>query len=194
MALPRRRDFPAVCVDLTKVTILAGAFTVGVGFGLQTVINNFVCDLILLFEGPIKVGDVIQIDSDIGEVRRIGIRACIIRTTDGSEIIVPNASIIANKVTNWTLSDRYRAIEIPVAVARGAAPQQVIDILKRAAANQPGITKDPAPRAYVVNFGSAAVSLNLRVWTDQYEDWIQLRSNLVVAIDEALTRDNIAVA
>jgi small-conductance mechanosensitive channel len=102
-------------VDLTKVTILAGAFTVGVGFGLQTVINNFVCGLILLFERPIKVGDVIQIDSDIGEARRIGIRACIIRTTDGSEIIVPNASIIANKVTNWTLSDRYRAIEIPVA-------------------------------------------------------------------------------
>jgi potassium-dependent mechanosensitive channel len=181
-------------VDLTKVTILAGAFTVGVGFGLQTVINNFVCGLILLFERPIKVGDVIQIDSDIGEVRRIGIRASIIRTTDGSEVIVPNASIIANKVTNWTLSDRYRAIEVPVTVARGAAPQQVIDILKRAAANQPGITKDPAPRAYVVNFGSAAVSLNLRVWTDQYEDWIQLRSNLVVAIDEALTRDNIAVA
>ena len=70
----------------------------------------------------------------------------------------------------------------------------MIDVLKRVAANQAGITKDPAPQAYVVNFGSAAVSLNLRVWTDQYEDWIQLRSNLVVAIDEALTRDNIAVA
>jgi potassium-dependent mechanosensitive channel len=181
-------------VDLTKVTILAGAFTVGVGFGLQTVINNFVCGLILLFERPIKVGDVIQIDTDIGEVRRIGIRACIIRTTDGSEVIVPNASIIANKVTNWTLSDRYRAIEVPVTVARGAAPQQVIDILKRAAANQPGITKDPAPQAYVLNFSSAAVSLNLRVWTDQYEDWIQVQSNLAVAIDEALTRENIAVA
>jgi small-conductance mechanosensitive channel len=79
-------------------------------------------------------------------------------------------------------------------VARGAAPQQVIDILKRAAANQAGITKDPAPQAYVVNFGSAAVSLNLRVWTDQYEDWIQARSNLAVAVDEALTRENIAVA
>ena len=92
-------------VDLTKVTILAGAFTVGVGFGLQTVINNFVCGLILLFERPIKVGDIIQIDTDVGEVRRIGIRACVIRTTDGSEVIVPNGTIISNKVTNWTLSD-----------------------------------------------------------------------------------------
>ena len=180
-------------VDLTKVTILAGAFTVGVGFGLQTVINNFVCGLILLFERPIKVGDVIQIDTDVGEVRRIGIRACIIRTTDGSEVIVPNGSIIANKVTNWTLSDRNRAIELPISVARGAAPQQVIDVLQRAAATQPGITTEPAPLAYVVNFGSAAISFNLRVWTDQYDDWIQVRSNLAVAVDEALIRDHIAV-
>jgi potassium efflux system protein len=181
-------------VDLTKVTILAGAFTVGVGFGLQTVINNFVCGLILLFERPIKVGDVIQIDTDVGEVRRIGIRACIIRTTDGSEVIVPNGSIIANKVTNWTLSDRYRAIEAPVTVARGAAPQRVIAVLERVAGNQPGITKEPTPHAYVVNFGSTTVSFNLRVWTDQYENWIQVRSNLAVAVDEALSRENIAVA
>src|SRR6201998_2557149 len=142
IAVAEERNFSRAAEKLHVSQPPAGAFTVGVGFGLQTVINNFVCGLILLFERPIKVGDVIQIDTDIGEVRRIGIRACIIRTTDGSEVIVPNASIIANKVTNWTLSDRYRAIEIPVTVARGPAPQQVIDILKRAAANQPGNTKD----------------------------------------------------
>ena len=148
----------------------------------------------MLFERPIKVGDIIQIDTDIGEVRRIGIRACIIRTTDGSEVIVPNGSIIANKVTNWTLSDRYRAIEVPVTVAREAAPQQVIDALKRVAANHPGITKEPAPQVYVVSFGSATVSFNLRVWTDQYEDWNQVRSDLAVAVDETLSREKIAVA
>jgi potassium-dependent mechanosensitive channel len=181
-------------VDLTKVTILAGAFSVGVGFGLQTVINNFVCGLLLLFERPIKVGEIIQIDADIGEVRRIGIRACVIRTTDGSEVIVPNGTIISNKVTNWTLSDRYRAIEVTVTVARGAAPQQVIEVLKRVAANHPGITKEPLPQAYVVNFASAAVSFNLRAWTDRYEDWVQVRGELAVAVDEALTRENIALA
>jgi small-conductance mechanosensitive channel len=116
--------------DLTKVTILAGAFTVGVGFGLQTVINNFVCGLILLFERPIKVGDVVQVDTDIGEVRRIGIRACVIRTADGSEVIVPNGTIISNKVTNWTFSDRYRALEVPVSVARGVDPEHVVELLK----------------------------------------------------------------
>jgi small-conductance mechanosensitive channel len=129
-------------VDLTKVTILAGAFTVGVGFGLQTVINNFVSGLILLFERPIKVGDTIQIDTDIGEVRRIGIRACIIRTADGSEVIVPNGEIIANKVTNWTGSDRYRAIEVPITIARGVTPQQVIGVLQRTRRNSPASPKN----------------------------------------------------
>jgi small-conductance mechanosensitive channel len=181
-------------VDLTKVTILAGAFTVGVGFGLQTVINNFVCGLLLLFERPIKVGDIIQIDTDIGEVRRIGIRACVIRTTDGSEVIVPNGTIISNEVTNWTLSDRYRAIEVSVTVARGAAPRNVIEVLERVAANHPAITKEPLPQAYVVNFASAAVSFKLRAWTDRYEDWVQVRSDLAVAVDEALTRENITLA
>jgi len=142
-------------VDLTKVTILVGVFTVGVGFGLQTVINNFVSGLILLFERPIKVGDVIQVDADIGEVRRIDIRACVIHTADGSEVIVPNGTLISSKVTNWTFSDRYRAVEVPVSVARGVAPQRVVELLKSVAANHPSVAKEPAPQAYVVNFASA---------------------------------------
>jgi len=91
--------------------------------------------------------DIIQIDTDIGEVRRIGIRACVIRTVDGSEVIVPNGTIISNKVTNWTLSDWYRAIEVSVTVARGVAPPHVIEVLKRIAANHPGIRKEPVPQA-----------------------------------------------
>ena len=181
-------------VDLTKVTILAGAFTVGVGFGLQTVINNFVCGLILLFERPIKVGDVVQVDTDIGEVRRIGIRACVIRTAEGSEIIVPNGTIISNKVTNWTYSDRYRAVEVPVSVARGVDPQHVLELLKSVAANHPSIAKEPVPQAYIVNFAPGAVSFQLRAWTDRYEDWVQVRSDLSLAVDQALTRENITIA
>jgi small-conductance mechanosensitive channel len=181
-------------VDLTKVTILAGAFTVGVGFGLQNVINNFVSGLILLFERPIKVGDVVQVDADIGEVRRIGIRACIIRTADGSEVIVPNGTIISNKVTNWTFSDRYRAVEVSVTVARGVPPQRVVQLLNNVATNHPGLAKEPAPQAHIVNFASGAVSFQLRAWTARYEDWVQVRSELSLAVDEALARENIPIA
>jgi potassium efflux system protein len=109
-------------IDLTKITILAGAFSVGIGFGLQNVINNFVSGLILLFERPIKIDDMIEVSGIAGEVRRIGIRASVIRTADGSEVIVPNGSLISSQVTNWTFSDVLRAIEVSVNVVGGADP------------------------------------------------------------------------
>ena len=99
-------------LDLTKVTILVGAFGVGIGFGLQSVVNNFVSGLILLFERPIHVGDVIHLGDLSGEVRRIGIRASVVRTWQGAEVIVPNAQLITERVTNWTLSDRRRRIDL----------------------------------------------------------------------------------
>src|SRR5215468_3408142 len=103
-------------MDLTKITVLAGAFGVGIGFGLQSVVNNFVSGLILLFERPIHVGDTVQVGSLQGRIRRIGIRASVVRTLQGSEIIVPNANLITQEVTNWTLSDQLRRLDLTVAV------------------------------------------------------------------------------
>src|SRR5271167_3679914 len=183
----------ALGIDLTKVTILAGAFSVGIGFGLQNVINNFVSGLILLFERPIKIGDVIEVGGNVGEVSRIGIRASVIRTADGSEVIVPNGSLISSQVTNWTFSDRQRAVEISVNVAGGADPQRAIELLKSTAAAHPGVTKAPSPQVYVVNFSAGAVTFQLRAWTDRHEDWAQLRSDLSVAVNEALAREKIAI-
>jgi potassium efflux system protein len=184
----------ALGIDLTKVTILAGAFSVGIGFGLQNVINNFVSGLILLFERPIKVGDVIEVGGNVGEVSRIGIRASVIRTADGSEVIVPNGSLISSQVTNWTFSDRQRAVEISVNAAGGADPQRVVELLKSTAAAHPGVTKEPASQVYVVNFSAGAVTFQLRAWTDRHEDWAKLRSDLSVAVNEALAREKIAIA
>ena len=184
----------ALGIDLAKVTILAGAFTVGIGFGLQNVINNFVSGVILLFERPIKVGDVIEVGGIVGEVSRIGIRASVIRTADGSEVIVPNGSLISSQVTNWTFSDRKRAVEISVNVAGGADHQRVVEVLKATAASHPGVAKEPLPQVYVVNFSSGAVTFQLRVWTDPNEEWAQLRSDLSVAVNDALAREKIALA
>jgi len=184
----------ALGIDLTKVTLLAGAFTVGIGFGLQNVINNFVSGLILLFERPIKVGDVIEVGGNVGEVTRIGIRASVIRTADGSEVIVPNGSLISGQVTNWTFSDRQRAVEVSVNVAGGADSQRVVELLKNTAAAHPGVAKEPLPQVYVVNFSAGAVTFQLRAWTDRHEDWAQLRSDLSVAVNNALAREKIAIA
>jgi small-conductance mechanosensitive channel len=179
---------------LTKLTILAGAFSVGIGFGLQNVINNFVSGLILLFERPIKVGDVIDVGGNVGEVSRIGIRASVIRTADGSEIIVPNGSLISSQVTNWTLSDRKRAVEVSVNVAGGADPQRVVELLKTTAAAHPGVAKEPSPDVYVTNFSAGVLTFQIRVWIDRYEDLAQLRSDLSLAVKNALARESIAIA
>ena len=184
----------ALGIDLTKVTILAGAFSVGVGFGLQNVINNFVSGVILLFERPIKIEDVIEIGGTVGEVRRIGIRACVIRTADGSEIIVPNGSLISNQVTNWTFSDRTRAIEVAVNILPGADSVKVVELLKTVATSQPGIAKEPAPQVYLTSFTAGAITFQLRSWTDRYQDWAQVRSDLSVAISEALNSEKIGIA
>ncbi len=114
----------ALGVDVSKATILAGVFGVGIGFGLQTVVNNFVSGLILLFERPVYVGDTVAIGDLTGEVRRIGMRASTARTGKGSDIIAPNSELVAQRLTNWTLTDRLRRIDIPVGANYGAPPKR----------------------------------------------------------------------
>jgi potassium-dependent mechanosensitive channel len=179
--------------DLTKLTILVGALGVGLGFGLQNIINNFVSGLILLFERPIKVGDVIQLGGNEGMVKQIGIRASIVRLMNGAELIVPNGSLISETVTNWTRSDKLRRIDLPVAVLAPADAKQVLELLEGAAAKHPEVLKAPPPRGLLVSFDKDSMSLELRFWTNQSDDWPQIRSELALAIRAALAERNIPV-
>jgi small-conductance mechanosensitive channel len=183
----------ALGFDMTKVTILAGAFSLGIGFGLQNIFNNFVSGIILLFERPVKVGDVIQIGDASGVVERIGIRASIIRTANGSEIIVPNGELISQRVVNWTLSNRQHSVELPVTVAQGNDPSRVIEVLERTAAGHPLVAGDPPPQALVVKLGPDSLSLELRAWTDHVEQWTRIRSELAITISSALAAERIAM-
>ncbi|MGH7345993.1 MAG: mechanosensitive ion channel family protein, partial [Candidatus Rokuibacteriota bacterium] len=137
----------AIGLDLTKATILAGAFGVGLGFGLQSVVNNFVSGLILLFERPIRVGDIVEVADLQGEVSRIGLRASTVRTYRGADIIVPNAQLVTERVTNWTASDRRRRIDIPVGVDYGSAPDKVVEVLEAVAREHLEILTQPPPQA-----------------------------------------------
>jgi small-conductance mechanosensitive channel len=184
----------ALGVDMTKFTILAGAFSVGVGFGLQNIINNFVSGLILLFERPIKVGDVVQVGTAAGSVQKIGIRASVVRTPDGSDVIIPNGELISNQVTNWTFSDRQRAIVIEINVPRDVDQNHLAELLLQAADETPGVAKTPAPRAFVMTMTSTTLTFELRTWTDRFEDWMTVRGYLWVAINQKLAHENVALA
>lgn len=183
----------ALGIDLSKVTVLAGALGVGIGFGLQNVVNNFVSGLILLFERPIQVGDTVQIQNLMGEVRRIGMRSSTLRTADGAEVIVPNANLIQDSVTNWTLSDNSRRVEIPVGVAYGTEPQQVIALLKEVATTKREVLKDPEPVALFVGFAESSLDFVLRCWLMQSEHWVTVRSDIFVAVHDALREAGIEI-
>jgi small-conductance mechanosensitive channel len=176
----------ALGMDLSKVTILAGAFGVGLGFGLQGVVNNFVSGLIVLLERPLNVGDAIQMGDVAGEVRRIGIRSTMVHTAEGAEVIVPNASLVAEKVTNWTLADRKRRIDVPVGVAYGSPPEKVLELLRGVAAAHPQVLSRPAPEAFFLEFGESALKFELRAWTDRFDQWQAIKSELNVGVYAAL--------
>ena len=173
-------------VNLTKVSVLAGALGVGIGFGLQSVVNNFVSGLILLFERPVQVGDTIEVGDLQGEIKHIGIRASTVRTWHGSDIIVPNAQFITEKVTNWTLSDQLRRIDLPLGVNYGAEPQKVISLVVEVARANPRVLRDPPPDALFMGYGDSTINFELRAWTDQFKNWQQIRSELAVAIYDAV--------
>jgi small-conductance mechanosensitive channel len=181
----------ALGLDMTKFTILAGAFTVGVGFGLQNIFNNFVSGLILLFERPVQVGDLVQMDDATGVVQRIGIRASIVRASNGSEIIVPNGKLISERLVNWTFSERQRGIEVVISVMLDSDPARVISILEGVATAHPEVVKRPAPQALLTRIGPDYMGFELRAATGLIEDWMHVRSELAVAATAALTAEQI---
>ena len=176
----------ALGVNLNRVTVLGGALGVGVGFGLQNIVNNFVSGLILLFERPVRVGDAVQIGDIQGEVRRIGIRATTVRAWEGAEVIVPNSQLVAERVTNWTPVDYRRRLDIPVGVAYGSAPDKVLQVLTEVAQSHPDVVAAPAPEALFLGFGDSALNFQLRAWTNRLDRHPMVRSELGVAVYTAL--------
>jgi small-conductance mechanosensitive channel len=180
-------------IKMSRFTILAGAVGVGIGFGLQNIVNNFVSGLILLYERPIQKGDTIEMGTLRGNVHRIDVRSSTVRTFDGAEVIVPNATLISSDVTNWTLSDRLRRVEVPVGVSYGSDPRKVTAILEEVARSNPAVLEKPAPAVFFQGFGESSLDFALRAWTSDFDDWIRLRSDLHVAVFETLSRENIQI-
>ena len=155
-------------IDLSSITILAGALGVGIGFGLQNITNNFVSGLIILFERPIKVGDRIEVGGIAGDVTNISMRATTILTNDNISIIVPNSEFISSSVINWSHNDRKVRFKIPVSVAYKEDPERVRDIIVDVAKNCKGVLADPEPILRFDKYGDNALIFSLRVWTSEY--------------------------
>ncbi len=186
----------AAGVHLGQLTILLGGLGVGVGLGLQDLVKNFAAGLTLLIERRVHVGDSVQIPSQAvtGRVHAIGLRATILRSGNGSEILVPNADLVSSSITNWTLSDRLCRIEVTVGVAHGSDPDRVVALLAEVPQSIDGLLAHPEPQALFKGFGESALDFVVSGWTDRgYEQAGALTSELALAVHRALQHAGIVI-
>ncbi len=186
--------FSLIGLRWSELQWMVAALTLGLGFGLQEVVANFVSGLIMLFERPVRVGDTITIGEYSGTVARIRTRATTIIDWDNREIVVPNKNFITERLINWTLSDNITRIVIPVGVSYDSDPEQVMDILYRIAVAHPLSLTDPEPNVYFLSFADSALSFELRVYVSQMSDRLVTTSELHTQILKAFRKEGIEIS
>ena len=180
--------------DITKLTIILSALGVGIGFGLQSIVHNFICGLILLFERPVRVGDTIELGGTYAEIKRIGLRATIVQNFEYGDVIIPNSDLVSNQVTNWTLSNRKVRITIPVGVAYGSDVPLVMETLMACAGAHESVSKFPAPQVLFLSFGESSLDFELRTWVLDANDKLKVKSELHEEIDRNFREAKIEIA
>ena len=179
-------------VDLSKFNLMAGALGLGIGFGLQNVISNFVSGLILVFERPILPGDTIEVNNLFGKVHKIGVRSSNIKTYDGAEVVVPNNNLISNDLINWTLSDSIKRVEIRIGTTYGADPNRVLEILKSCPRKFDYVLKDREPVVHFIGFGESSLDFRLWFWVP-FEIGLTAQSDVNIEIYNQFAAHNIEI-
>ena len=183
-------------IPVATFAFLTGAVAIGVGFGAQNIINNFISGWILMTEQPVRVGDFVEIDQHTGVVERIGNRSTRIRRVDGVHMLVPNSQMLERVVVNWTLIDNQIRTTVRVGVAYGSKPHHVVEILAKAIRSQPDLLDDPTPRVIFEDFGDNALIFDAIFWCNVggERELRQIRSNTRLKISELFAEEKITVA
>jgi potassium efflux system protein len=178
---------------LDKITIIISAFGVGIGFGLQNIVNNLVSGLILAFEKPIQIGDIIEVDGVSGTMKEIGIRSSKVLTSDGSEVIIPNGDLISHHVINWTLSNSNRRIELIVRTAYGSDIDKIKELLKNLLTNRDDIMTTPSFSLFLHNVSESSVDFRIFFWAADISNTLELKSRVLADIYHAFKQEGIEV-
>jgi len=178
---------------LGQLAFLFGALGVGIGLGLQDVVKNFVSGLILMFERPLQPGDVVDISGTSGHVRAIGMRATTVRTPEGADVVVPNGMLLSEKLTNWTLTDKSRRLEVVLGVAYGSDVIRVMQLLQETTHGTAGVASDPAPVVLFTGFGASSLDFVIRAWTQDVDNASTVRSDLLARLYAALSAAGIEI-
>jgi len=182
----------AAGIDFGNLAVILGAVGVGLGFGLQSLVANFISGLILVAERPFKIGDVLELqDKTTGEVKEIGVRSSIIRLFDGAEVIVPNSNLISDRLTNWTFSGQTRRVQIFVGVAYDSDLTKVRNVLQSVVRRSENILRDPEPVILMHEFADSSINFRVLVWTNK--SWIVVKSDIMMSISKAFKAHKIEI-
>ncbi|MCB0310443.1 MAG: mechanosensitive ion channel [Bdellovibrionales bacterium] len=185
-----------VHIPLTVFTILGGAIAIGVGFGSQNVVSNFISGLILLVEQPIRIGDIIEFGGLRGNVKRIGARSTILSTPENLEVIVPNSALLESNIVNWTLADNQIRRSLTLGVAYGSATREVADLMLRAVEEHGKVLKSPPVEVLFRNFGDSALEFEVRFWITitRFSEALTIESDIRHRIDLLFKAAGIVIA
>ncbi len=183
-------------IPLAAFTFISGAVAIGVGFGAQNIINNFISGWILMWERPIRIGDFLEVGDLRGVVEAINTRSTRIRRVDGVHILLPNSHLLENMVVNWTLVDKLTRCKVRVGVAYGSPVKQVVALMKQAGVDHSAVLKTPAPVVIFEDFGDNALIFDLAVWINASveRDLHMVRSDLRFRIEELFTENDLVIA
>jgi small-conductance mechanosensitive channel len=183
--------FAAAGIPMDRLAIILGALSVGIGFGLQALVNNLVSGLILAFEKPINVGDVVEFGGQSGTMKSIGFRSSIITTWDGADVIIPNGNLLSEQMTNWTKGNTNRRVEILTGLAYGTNIDKTRKLVLDVLAADKRIMAFPQPLVLIKDFNNGSIDIRILFWIEHYATWIQIKSDIIEAIDEAFKKEGI---
>ncbi len=185
--------FAAAGIPMDRLAIILGALSVGIGFGLQSLVNNLVSGLILAFEKPINVGDVVEFGGQSGTMKSIGFRSSIITTWDGADVIIPNGNLLDKHVINWTMGNSHRRVEIATGVPYGTNLEKTKKLVLGLLAADKRIMVPPAPLVLIKDFNGSAIDISILFWIENFNTWIEIKSDIIQAIDEAFKKEGILI-
>lgn len=183
----------AAGIPMERITIIIGALGVGVGFGLQTLVNNLVSGLIIAFEKPVNVGDIVDVDGQGGTMKSIGFRSSVISTWEGGDLVMPNGDLLNSHLMNWSLSGNRRRLSMEIGIAYDTDLKKCREIIHQILENEERVLKNPKPAVNFELFGSNAIELKIQLWTRHLKENNPTRNDLIIAINDAFAKNGIKI-